>query len=524
MNLFGLIFIILNIATVVGLWKLFEKAGRKGWEVIIPFYNFYIWLKIIKKPLWWYIFILIPFINVFMLLLLIVELVKCFGKFALIEQAAAVIFPFIYLPYLGFDEKEAYVDPANRPKIERTIVREWTDAIIFAVIAASIIRTFLIEAYTIPTSSMEKTLLVGDFLFVSKITYGPKIPNTLIAFPFTHHSLPWTGIIPLPWNQYTKSYVEWIKLPYYRFWGYAPGVKRNDCVVFNYPDGDTVALEQQNISYYQLVRDAERALKVQMKDRYVPGYGRKYINQQYTVTARPVDKRENYIKRCVGIPGDTLVIRDRQLYVNGKPAFKAPDQQTSYDIFTDGSPLNPDMIQAMDITDGGEVESGHYVYSLTKWKAEKMKNFSNIKKMDAQTYPATQFHYYIFPYDSVSFPWNEDNFGPLVVPKKGKTVLINKLNIPLYTRIIEVYEHNELRVEGDKIYINGKEAKQYTFKMNYYWMMGDNRHNSADSRFWGFVPEDHIVGKAVFVWLSLDKNKSLIGGKLRWSKMFRVIR
>ena len=516
MNLFALIFILLSIASIVGLWKLFEKAGRKGWEVIIPFYNFYIWLKIIKKPLWWYIFILTPFINVFMILLMIVELVKCFNKFDLLEQAASVLFPFIYLPYIGFSSKEVYIHPDKRPEIKRTVVREWVDAIIFAVIAASIIRTFLIEAYTIPTSSMEKSLLVGDFLFVSKITYGPKIPNTPIAFPFTHHTLPMT--------KYAKSYLEWIKLPYYRFPGISPEVRRNDCVVFNYPDGDTVALEQQNISYYQLVRDAEKSIKSQLGDKYVPGMGRRAIWQQFTVTARPVDKRENYIKRCVGTPGDTLLIRDRQLYINNKPAFNPGNMQFSYDVFTDGSPINPDMIKELDITDGGEVEAGHYVLALTKAKIDKIRQFANVKRFSVHSAPLGQYHYYIFPYDSTTFQWNEDNFGPIVVPKKGRTVLINKLNIPLYTRIIQVYEHNDLKVDGNVVYINGKPATQYTFRMNYYWMMGDNRHNSADSRFWGFVPEDHIVGKAVFVWLSLDKDKSLLEGKIRWSKMFRMIR
>ena len=516
MNLFALLFVILNIATAAGLWKLFEKAGRKGWEVLVPFYNAYVWLKIIKKPLWWFIFVFTPFLNVFILLLMIVELVKCFNKFGLLEQAASVIVPFIYLPYLGFDKKEVYVHPDNRPVVIRTAVREWVDAIIFAVIAATIIRTFLIEAYTIPTSSMEKSLLVGDFLFVSKITYGPKIPNTPIAFPFVHHTLWFT--------QFTKSYVEWIKLPYYRFPGLAPVVRRNDCVVFNYPDGDTVALEQQNISYYQLVRDAEKTLKSQYKEQYVPGMGRKAVWHQLTVTARPVDKRENYIKRCVGIPGDSLFIKDRQLYINGKPAFNAPNMQFNYDIFTDGSTLNPDVIRDLDITDGGQVESGHYVYALTKEKAEKISQFSNVRKIAVHNSPVGEYHYYIFPYDSTEYKWNEDNFGPIVIPKKGITVSINMHNIPLYTRIIEVYEHNTFKIIGDKIYINGKEATQYTFKMDYYWMMGDNRHNSADARFWGFVPEDHIVGKAVFVWLSLDKNKSLLEGKIRWSKMFRIIR
>jgi signal peptidase I len=517
MGILIIISIIFSIGTIVGLWKLFEKAGRKGWEIIIPFYNFYIWLKIIKKPLWWYIFILTPFLNVFMLMLMIVELVKCFNKFSLFEQGAAVIFPFVYLPYIGFSEKEVYVHPDKRPEIKRTVVREWVDAIIFAVIAATIIRTFFMEAYTIPSSSMEKTLLIGDFLFVSKITYGPRIPNTPIAFPFAHHTLPFTESV--------KSYVEWIKLPYYRFPGMSSGVKRNDCVVFNYPDGDTLTVEKQsNYSYYQMVRDVERMKKEELKENYRPGMGRKYVWENFTVIARPVDKRENFIKRCVGISGDVLYIKNRQLFINGSPAFVASGMQYKYDVITDGSTINPDAITQMDITDGEQDGPGHYVFALTQEKVEKIKQFANVKKVQVQCDPPKEFHNDIFPYDSVNYQWNKDNFGPITIPKKGATIAIDIHNISLYTRIIGVYEHNKLKVVGDKIFINGIEAKQYTFKMNYYWMMGDNRHCSADSRYWGFVPEDHVVGKAVFVWLSLDKNRSLLDGKIRWSKIFRFIK
>ncbi|MBP7497801.1 MAG: signal peptidase I [Bacteroidales bacterium] len=516
MKIFLLINLIFLIVSFIGLYKIFEKAGRKGWELFIPFYNLYIWLQIIKKPLWWYIFLLFPFINVFMIMLMLVETAKCFGKNDLLPQGAAVVFPFIYLPYLAFSTKEIYTDPDKRAPYKKTPVREWVDAIIFAVIAATIIRTFLIEAYTIPTSSMEKSLLVGDFLFVSKITYGPKIPNTPLAFPFAHHTLPLT--------KYTKSYLEWIKLPFYRFPGTAPTIKRYDCVVFNYPDGDTVALEMQNVSYYQLVRDAERDLKQRFGEQYREGMGREAINTQFNVTARPPDKRENYIKRCVGIPGDTLTIVDRQLYNNGRALFNPPNMQYNFDVFTDGTPINPEAIKNLDITDGGEVGNGHYVFAMSKNKADKIKNFANVKRVFIQNMPKGKYNQSIFPYDSTNFKWNEDNYGPLIIPKKGITIPLNIKNISLYIRIIDVYENNDLKIEGNKIFINGKEANSYTFKMNYYWMMGDNRHNSADSRYWGFVPEDHIVGKAIFVWLSLDKNKSLTEGKIRWNKMFRIIR
>lgn len=513
MNLYVLITILFFLLSLAGLYRLFEKAGEPGWKVLIPFYNFYIWLKIIKKPWWWYVFLMTPFIGVFVILLMIVEILKCYNKHGLIAQAIGVIFPFFYLPYLGWSPSAVYTHPDKWPVIKKSAAREWADAIIFAVIAATIIRTFLIEAYTIPTSSMEKSLLVGDFLFVSKITYGPKIPQTPIAFPFTHHTLPLT--------KYTKSFVEWIRLPFYRF----PGLKKihnNDVVVFNYPSGDTVVLERQNEDYYQIVRDAENELRNYYGDQYVPGMGRAAVWQKFQVTSRPPDKRENYIKRCVGIAGDVVQIIDRQLYVNGKAAENPKNMQYIYTIYTDGSALNPKALEKLDITEGGQVDNGVYQFPLTTEKVNTMKTWANVKKIEVQNRPKGQINPVIFPHDTANYKWNEDNFGPLTIPKAGVTVPLSMQNISLYDRIIGVYEYNSLKIKDGKIYINGREATSYTFKQNYFWMMGDNRHNSADSRFWGFVPADHIVGSAVFVWLSIDKNKSF-ADKLRWNKMFRVI-
>lgn len=497
-----LILIILLIFFPALLWKTFEHAGFPGFHSVIPFYNYYIWLKIIGKPLWWYIFLIIPFINAFVVMLMIVETLKCYKIHSLGQQALAVIFPLIYLPWLGIKKQANYTAPDKWIRFKKTVAREWIDAIIFAVIAASIIRIFMIEAYTIPTSSMEKSLLVGDFLFVSKLSYGPKVPNTPIAFPFVHHTLPGT--------ENTKSYLEWIKLPYYRFPGFTK-VKNNDVVVFNYPDGDTVALRVQNRSYYALVRDYSR--KRVWTDKVNFG----------EVVYRPVDKRENYIKRCLAIAGDTLQIKDQVVYINGKPAEYPELAQFKYIIKTDGSRLNPMILEKLDITeDIGMAGPDEYVLTLTNEAAEKMKGFINVKEVKKIIQPAGFWQPYIFPFDS-AYPWNVDNYGPLVIPKAGATVDINPGNIVLYERIIKNYELNDLEIQGNTILINGKPATSYTFKMDYYWMMGDNRHNSADSRFWGFVPQDHIVGKAVFVWLSLDKNKPLFGGKIRTKKLFRTI-
>ena len=484
------------------LFWIFKDAGVSPWKSLIPIYNYFEWNKIIDKPWWWLALMLVPYINMFMVMLMLVETAKCYSKQDLGSQALAVLFPYAYLPYLGLSEKEKYIQPENRVRAKKSVAREWTDAIIFAVVAASIIRIFMVEAYTIPTSSMEKSLLVGDFLFVSKLSYGPKNPQTPIAFPFVHHTM--------PLSKYAKSYSEIIHLPYYRFPGFSK-VKRNDVVVFNYPDGDTVALKMQNQSYYALVRN----------------FGHEAVwNNPYEfgkITSRPVDKRENYIKRCLAIAGDTLEIRDKLVYINGKQADIPENSQFKYIVTTDGSPVSKRVIDKLDITEQIETtDQGDYVLTLTSQGVEKIKALPNVKEVRPVIQPKGYWNPDIFPYDS-TYVWNVDNFGPLYIPKAGVTVALSTKNLPLYSRIIEAYELNKLEVKDGRIYINGKESNSYTFRMNYYWMMGDNRHNSADSRYWGFVPEDHVVGKAVFVWLSLDSNKSLFGGKIRWNKLFRGV-
>jgi signal peptidase I len=517
MSLYVIFLLVTFVAAMTGLWKIFIKAGYKGWWVIVPLYNFYIWLKIIKKPIWWFIFLLIPFINVFVILLMIVELAKCFNKFGLGAQALAAIVPFIYLPYLAFAGKEKYLDPAKRPVIKKGLVREWVDAILFAVIAATIIRTFLIEAYTIPTSSMEKSLLIGDFLFVSKISYGPRVPNTPLSFPFAHHTLPLTSSTP--------SFLDWIQLPYYRFASFTT-IKNGDVVVFNYPDGDTTTVElQSNRSYYEMVREM----------------GREKVWKDYTVISRPVDKRENFIKRCIAIPGDKLEIIDQTVFLNGKEFQMPEDAEFYYSVKTKGNFINKKYFSKYDITEGYKLtdEFGNpvnadpysfmynfsdstYMLVLTKGAAEKLKTVPGVASVTKMVHQKGIYDRRLFPFDS-SHVWNVDNYGPITIPAAGQTVQLDSSNISIYRRIIDVYEENDLVEKDGKIFINGKETTSYTFKMNYYWMMGDNRHNSADSRFWGFVPEDHIVGKAVFVWLSLDPNKGLFDGKIRWNKMFRFI-
>lgn len=454
-----------------------------------------------------------------MIFLLIIETLSFFKKTQFLDQAASVLFPFAYLPYLGFTDIE-FVDATKLPKVPKTFVREWTDAIIFAVVAATIIRMFMIEAFTIPTSSMEKSLLVGDYLFVSKMNYGPKIPNTPLSFPFTHHTMPFATT--------AKSYLEWIKLPYYRFWG-PQTVKNNDVVVFNYPDGDTVALKKQNQSYYGMIRDIANQIKSgdtlnQLSKDECYSRAWNYVNSpMYSdefgeITARPVDKRENYIKRCIAIAGDSLKIVDRQVYVNGKATDNPENLQFVYEIVGSSSINLSDFHFSKENLD---LLRTNGVIPLTLKEVEQIKSMPGVTDVRPIISPKGKYDNSIFPY-SENFPWNKDNFGTIWIPKAGVTIDLTTLNLPFYERIIDVYEENDLKVVGNKIFINGKEAKTYTFKMNYYWMMGDNRHNSADSRFWGFVPEDHIVGKAVFVWLSLDKDRSFLD-KIRWTRLFRFI-
>jgi len=390
----------------------------------------------------------------------------------------------------------------NAPDGKQTRVVEWVDAIIFAVIAATFIRMFFIEAYTIPTSSMEKSMLIGDYLFVSKTSYGPKLPNTPLSFPFVHHTM--------PLSKTKKSYVEWIKKPYKRIAGFG-NVKNNDVVVFNFPEGDTVAVNVQNQSYYQLIRSYGRERVWQEKETFGD------------IIARPVDKRENYIKRCVGIPGDVLEYKNGQLFVNGKEQQHFAGMQYDNIVTTDGTGINKRTLEQMKIAEDDRhmVSNSQYFFPLTKENEDKMKAMKNVTSIQRTLVAAANWDRNIFPFSS-KYQWNVDNFGPLEIPKKGQTVKLNMDNLPLYERIIDLYEANDLNVKDSTIYINGAIAESYTFKMDYYWMMGDNRHNSADSRYWGFVPEDHIVGKAVFIWLSMDKDQPFYN-KIRWSRLFSFV-
>lgn len=389
----------------------------------------------------------------------------------------------------------------NKPRKKKTRSREWLDAIVFAVVAATIIRVFFIEAYTIPTGSMERSLLIGDFLFVSKVNYGARIPMTPVAFPFAHHTMPLTG---------TKAYWDGVQWKYRRLPGLSD-IKRNDVVVFNYPQGDTVALERQDVDYYQMVRSE----------------GWSAINTQYTIVSRPVDKRENYIKRCIGIAGDTVSMTAGLVSVNGKPEKLKNTGQFSYEVTFKSADVNFGIFEEMGFSmrsadpDIMQMSQNAYAFTGSELMMDKVRKLDFVAGVKELYKPAGQAEIDVFPHDP-NRNWNVDNFGPIIIPKKGWTVKLDSASMPLYERSIRIYEGNKLEKSANGWLINGKPADTYTFKMDYYWMMGDNRHNSLDSRYWGFVPEDHIVGKALFIWMSFDTNGSFFN-KIRWSRLLRGI-
>ncbi|MBO4772852.1 MAG: S26 family signal peptidase [Bacteroidales bacterium] len=434
----------------------------------------------------------------------------------------------IYDIYISKKVHWAFWKKKDAEKQTKTI--EWIDALIFAVIAATIIRLFFIEAFTIPTSSMEKSLLVGDYLFVSKLSYGPRMPNTPISVPFAHNTMPFTTS--------TKSYAEWLQWPYRRLAGLGK-VERNDVVVFNFPEGDTVCLNQQAPSYYQLLRQFGR--EAINNDVAYNNYGQPMRGYFGKVQSRPVDRRENYIKRCVAIAGDSIQVIDGQVYVNGKPQEDVGDRQYKYLVVTDGTSFNPTRLEELGISDEDRKASRSiepeyldfveglkdvdvnslFVFPLVEETAEKLRAMPFVKSVTRIVRPKGYRESFIFPHDP-KYNWNEDNFGPLYLPKQGDVIKLTLDNLPLYRRCIEVYEGNSLEVKDDQIYINNQPADSYTFRMDYFFMMGDSRHNSADSRFWGFVPEDHVVGKALFIWFSTDKDKSF-PASIRWSRIFKGI-
>jgi len=517
---FVLILLILLIPFHIGLWKLFEKAGRKGWESLIPLYDLYVIQKLTGKPSYWIIATIFPGINLIVLYVMIKNFYKVFGRNSLIDKSLGVILFFIYTPKFGFDPNVQFIPADKRPSERRSKFREWVDSAVYAIVAVTILKSYFLEAYKIPTSSMEETMLIGDFLFVNKTAYGIRIPMTPLTIPFTH------SMITFP----IRSFLEWPAIPYTRL-PFMREVKNGDIFVFNFPEGDTILLDPflYSHSYYdqarkiaQQYRENDIAAGLQPReDEVYFSLGLKEIRRRFKLDSRPVDKRENYIKRCVAVAGDLLEIRDGRLIINGQFVDEPEGVQRTYQVKTQGvidrKQLRRWGITREDMEDKNPhgVNYNNFIVNLTHAQLEKLRNMPGIVSVDPVQNPSMPL--VIFPHSS-RYNWTLDNFGPLKIPKKGDVVKLTRDSLCFYERIIRHYEGNELDVKDGKIYINGEESQTYTIKMNYYWAMGDNRHGSLDSRFWGFVPENHLVGKAAFTFFSLGEG-GLKG--IRWNRIFK---
>jgi signal peptidase I len=505
MNIMGLIlFFVGLIGWHIGIFGMFKKAGITPWKAFIPFYN--TWLIVEKTELkkYWFWLQLIPVAGQFITIWITIIFVMQFKKVSVIDHTATVLIPFIYFPYLGFSKNDKFYGPSVMKLYHKPASREWIDAGVFAIVAATIIRTFVFEAYVIPSGSMEKTLLVNDFLFVNKMSYGARIPQTPLSFPFVHNTMP--GSITTP------SYLKWIQIPYKRLPAFTP-VKRNDVVVFNVPAGDTII----NLPEYGSKQLYYDVLRTQFKG------DREALMNQFPVLVHPMDKTDNYIKRCVAEGGDLLQIKNAELYINGQKAYLPQSSQTEYLVETNGTNFTEEFLMTalgINVQDTeGQIQTienkpNLYKINMTPQELEVMKKQKNVNIISLYV---DNFVGGFFPYDDSNFPFSLDNFGPIKIPKKGETINLTPQNIALYKRLISDYEHNKFEEQNGKFLINGKETNTYTPIYNYYWMMGDNRHRSQDSRYWGFVPETHIVGKASMIWFSYDKGP-------RWGRLFNTIK
>jgi signal peptidase I len=505
------LFIVYLIGTLIvflpsfGFAKLFTKAGAPAWKAYIPFYNTWVMQELTGRRKHWVFWQFIPIVGWFISPGIFIEFAKVFGKFSLGQHTLASIAAPFYFPWLAYQKDTKFIGPEAVKKHRKQGWREWVDAAIFAVIAATLIRTFIFEAYVIPSASMEKTLLISDFLFVSKLSYGPRIPNTPLSVPFVHNYLP---ILK------TRSYSQAIKLPYMRWFASSP--KRGDVVVFNFPAGDTVIHAEGFESaqpYYDIKRAADQGSPRAKEILADP------VN--YPIVVHPADKSDNYIKRCVGVAGDTIEVKNDIVYANHIEQALPPNSELNYIVTTGGQPLDEDIMKdeyGVDLDKGEYSQNGkpgEYKMLLTAKAKTKMLQSGLAKNIVIDSIYQDGGGD-VFPYDTLH-KWHRENFGPIWIPQKEKTLHLTAENYAVYERAIRVYEKNEFYMKDGKFVLNGKEATDYTFKMDYYWMMGDNRQGSQDSRYWGFVPEDRIVGKAWMIWFSWD-------GGPRWKRLFNIVK
>ncbi|WP_299522021.1 signal peptidase I [Winogradskyella sp.] len=496
--------LILQIIHGLGTWKLYVKAGRQAWEAFVPIYNAIILMKIISRPWWWVILMFLPIVNLIMIPAAWVETARAFGKDTKLDALICIVTFGFYLYYLNYVADVNYIE--NRKLKPKTSAGEWITSILFAIVAATIVHTYFFQPFVIPSSSLEKSLLVGDFLIVSKIHYGARGPMTTVAAPMVHDTIPKLGIKSYLYNdnfeEKNTSLLNKLQLPYFRLPGFEK-VERNDIVVFNQPADTLLNMNDFNPdrNYY-----------------------------------KPIDKKTNLVKRCVGLPGDTLEVRNGYVFINGVQN-ELPDRaklQFSHDIvfkninarsFPELNQITKPFLKKYDITDGiGFNETTkNYTVQTTPESANKAVVHPNVVSVTYASDEKGIKDERVFPHDA-NYNWNYNYFGPIWIPKAGATLNLTMENLPLYKRAIGEYEGNKVVTRGNQIFINDKAATSYTFKQDYYWMMGDNRHNSIDARAWGFVPYNHIFGKPVFIWMSIDGiNDGLKNWSFRWDRIFTTV-
>ena len=519
-----LIFLILSyLLTSVALYFVFPKCGKPAINGLIPVVNFMDWCDIIGRPRWYAFLLFIPIVNIFIYVGMAVDLGRSFGKLGFKHTAAATVYAPAFLGYLGMKDEEKYIGPnieaekeyqqkildakesgkehsykklvENNP-YKKSGAREWFESIFFAVFAAAFIRMFLVEAYVIPTPSMEGSLNVGDFLFVSKTSYGMRTPMTIAMLPLLHNRIPIVN---------RESYLKKPSLKYNRLPAIR-SIKRNSPFVFNWPVGDSVYVTAQRpYSVEQAHREPAHA----QRDKHLA----KLMRDKDYIT-RPIDKKDHYIKRCVALPGDNLQIINRQIHINGEPSENPDHMQFQYKVILP-SGINKGKLDDWGIDYGDRWQGGYF---LDNKQVEQLRSMGQGVKVEPSIFQPQPGK--LFPQDAVNYPgWTEDNYGPIWIPAKGETVQLNAKNLSIYRRAIDIYEDNDVEIRNNEMYINGERAQSYTFKQDYYWAMGDNRHNSEDSRMWGFVPHDHIVGKPLFIWFSTKEGN--IRNGINWDRLFK---
>ena len=550
MNLIPWILLLLLIAIQCATTPALMKRSGLTFKLpgFIPVLHFLPMLKIIGRPWYWFLLLLVPGVNLIMLVIVNVEMGIVFNQRSSASQWKFGALPWYALYELAFKKnEEKYVGPRNWKDKKKSWGREWGEAILVAVVAASIIRSFTFEAFTIPTPSMEASMKVGDYLFVDKFTYGTRLPMTPVSIPFFHNAIP---------GGLTNSYVEWFSLPYMRTPGFGK-VERFDPVVFNFPNGDTVLVDPYYVghNYYELLRNeaitmAGNNVELYLSDKAkYDAMARNNFNEKKTCKScrentpggrgnlkiggtryRPLDKKEMYIKRCIGLPWETLELRDGQVYINGSAIENKVGMMWNYIVSVSSpsaiSKLQRDFGKLNSELQIANQEGTELLVPLTTDEANRMRGMTSDFPSVVQFQDTTSDNSLSIYPNAADYPfnsWTSDRFGPLTIPAEGMTIEMSHDAFVRYGRVIGAYEGNSIQEKDGKIFINGQEAATYTFKQNYYFMMGDNRHHSADSRFWGFVPEDHIVGKAVFTWFSKENMDYHGSNKIRWDRIFHLV-